>query len=150
MLTTVSFMNPWDPYTQMQWFSLLLSLRAVARLGFLPFIAPLVSVHFSFPYMPHRADLSAENPLKSLGTSCSDEAWRTWKVKNMAMLAEGENSINFTNVLLTPQGISVCVCMYICNKNWVKYKSVKAEHLTDMPTTLRPTYFTYEKTDWVN
>lgn len=36
-------------------------------LGFLPFIAPLVSVHFSSSYMPHRADLSTENPLKSLG-----------------------------------------------------------------------------------
>lgn len=62
---------------------------------------------------------------------------------------EGENSISFTNVLLIPQGMSMCVYMFICNKNRAKQILIlrKQNAYTDTPITLKPNYFTYGKID---
>ena len=58
-----------------------------------------------------------------------------------------ENSISFNNVFLVPQGMSMCIYMYICNKNRAKQIVILQKHNAhvDMPTTLKPNYFPYEK-----
>ena len=62
---------------------------------------------------------------------------------------EGENSISFTNVLLIPQGMTMYVYVFICNKNRAKQILIlqKQNAYIDMPTTLKLNYFPYGKID---